>query len=84
MNFDHLELLNVWGRYKSTQGESCEDKLDRLGKIVGNLRSTTLIKLSQSKDDNWQGEGSDRTHQLDPSPRICEAAAAERTAQNAE
>lgn len=40
LSFDHCELLNVWGRYKPAQGETCDDKLDRLGRIVGNLRSS--------------------------------------------
>jgi hypothetical protein len=55
LSFDHLELMNVWGRYKPIQNESCDDKLDRLGKIVGNLKS--IYFLLSSKPSNHHGQG---------------------------
>lgn len=45
--FDHLELLNVWGRYKASPSESSDDKLERLSKLVGTLKSTLLGYPSQ-------------------------------------
>lgn len=50
LSFDHCELLNVWGRYKPAQGETCDDKLDRLGRIVGNLRINLKTITTKEKE----------------------------------
>jgi hypothetical protein len=58
MSFDHLELLNVWGRYKGFPSESCDDKLDRLSKLIGTLKSTQFGYPQQTFETSQRNKNS--------------------------
>jgi hypothetical protein len=47
--FDHFSLLNIWNKNRGSLEETSDDKLDRLSKIIGALKSKYLMNIENIK-----------------------------------